>query len=402
MTVLFFFISTTVLLVTITAVRPPWTNKPAVLRPPWLPVMLVNELAPLILCVVAVLAAVALALGTFAGSLGMLSLWMTVCSVGLLIWMIVRSARTGATMRRALGTRGPADRTVGVSWVDALWPYPYRLPSDGVMTENVEYTPGYALDVYAARVSGRVGAAPAMLHVHGGSWSGGDRRQQARPFIHELARRGWVVVSIDYPLVPEATFPEPLDAIHHAFAWLRDNATSLGIDPSLIHVTGGSSGAHLAALAALTDRDRTIDSEPASAPIAGAVTLYGVYDLLNRRGNRDDWPIIPRGLIKADPTSEPSKFTVASPIDRVHPDAPPFVVIHGDHDSLVPVTESVFFVEALERTSTNPVDLIRLKGASHAFDALPSIRTQMMVQAVADHLDARVEAKIESLRGDPD
>jgi acetyl esterase/lipase len=122
-------------------------------------------------------------------------------------------------------------------------------------------------------------------------------------------------------------------------------------------------------------------------PVAGAVVFYGVFDLLNRSEIRDDWPIIPEGLIKADPKVDPQKFEVASPIDWVHRDAPPFVIVHGRQDSLVPCAESSLFASALAEVSRNPVDLVLLRGASHSFDSVPSVRTQQVVAAVGDWLD---------------
>jgi len=141
-------------------------------------------------------------------------------------------------------------------------------------------------------------------------------------------------------------------------------------------------------LAALTDtRSDWTTRRESDPPVAGAVTFYGVFDLLNRHGIRDEWPIVADGLIKADPKKEPLKFREASPIDRVHADAPPFVIIHGFHDSLVPYAESQLFAAALEEASDSPVDLVLLRGASHSFDAIPSIRTQKVVASIADHLD---------------
>lgn len=388
--VIYFILSAAVIVVAITAVRPPWTDKPAMLRPPWFPVMLANELAPLCIAVVVGLAVVATLLGARDETIGRLGLVASLVSVALFGWMIGRASRTGRTMRGVCaGSSSEADAG-RIDLRTAFWPQPYRIPDEIDVTEDLAYMPGQAMDLYSLRKSEPTDA-PVLIHIHGGSWSGGNRKQQARPLIHEMAIRGWVVASIDYPLAPAATFPEPIIAVHNAIGWIRSHADEWGIDPSLIYLTGGSSGAHLAALAALTDTDpewsRRRESDP---PIAGAVTFYGVFDLLNRHGIRDDWPIVKDGLMKADPALDPLKFRQASPIDRVRSDAPDFLIVHGDHDSLVPVEESVLFAQALGEVSENRVDLVRLKGATHAFDALPSVRTQLMVAAVADHLEGLI------------
>jgi acetyl esterase/lipase len=250
--------------------------------------------------------------------------------------------------------------------------------------------PGQALDVYRSGTIVTDGS-PVLIQIHGGSWSGGNRKQQARPLMHAMALRGWVVISIDYPLVPEATFPEPIIAVHNAIGWVRSRTEDLGIDPAHIYVTGGSSGAHLAALAALTDtHSEWTTRRETDPPIAGAIVLYGVFDLLNRHRIRDDWPIVSEGLIKADPRVDPTAFQVASPVDRVHREAPPFIIIHGRNDSLVPFAESSLFAAALREVSENSVDLVLLKGATHSFDSIPSVRTQHVVKALAERLDGLV------------
>ena len=237
-----------------------------------------------------------------------------------------------------------------------------------------------------------------LMHIHGGSWGGGHRRQQAQPLIQEMAVRGWIVVSVDYPFVPEATFPDQIVALHGGLRWLRDNAHEYGIDRESLFVTGGSAGAHLASLIALTDHasEWTL-RRPGEAPVAGAVVMYGVFDLLNRHGVRDFWPVVTRSLIKADPDVEPEKFHRGSPIDHVHRDAPPFLVVHGANDSLVPIHESEHFVAALEAESSRPVAFVALEGATHAFDAVDSLRTQNVVAGIAAFLEA-----IRRTRSSPD
>jgi len=348
--------------------------------------MLVSELAPMLLIVTVTTATFGFLLGITDSTLGVVALWFLGLSAAGLVWLIVVAAGTGRSAGRQVGGSSPGRVNVGL----AAWPNPYRLPVDLAVTEGIAYMDGQHLDFYER--SGSSGTErPVLIQIHGGSWGGGNRRQQARPLIHEMARRDWLVASVDYPLVPEATFPENLIAIHNAVGWIRSNAADLRIDASCIFVTGGSSGAHLASLAALTDRNAEWGSGGVEVPpIAGAVTFYGVYDLLNRDGVRDEWPVVSRSLIKADKTKNPEMFRQASPSDQVSHDAPPFLIIHGTHDSLVPAAESINFASALSDVSENIVDLVLLKGASHAFDAIPSLRTQQLVYRVADYLEAVV------------
>jgi acetyl esterase/lipase len=376
----------------VNAVRPPATSLPALLRPPWLPSMLTSELVPVWALVLAVLTLLAWVLGVLDDPLGRVTLWLAVLTGLLYVILVLRAIRAKASMLAAL------DGHVEVSsWpldpAMVLLPLPYRIPRDVVRVEDLEYAEGLELDLYRSSTP-VAGPAPALLHIHGGSWSGGDRRQQGRPLIHEMASRGWVVASADYPLTPAATFPEPVEGLHLAVHWLRANAADLGIDPSRIYVTGESAGGHLAAMVALTDGhpDWSLRSE-GDAPIAGAATMYGVYDLLDRNGLRDPWPLVANELIKADRTESPGSFMAGSPIDHVSSEAPAFLVVHGTHDSLVPIAESRAFVSALRAVSRNPCLFAAIPGASHSFDVVPSLRTQRVVTGVASFLDAHADVR---------
>jgi acetyl esterase/lipase len=371
----------------INAVRPPATSLPAAVRPPWLPSMLTSELVTIWAAVLALATLAAWWVGALADPLGSVGLWLAAVTAAIYAVLVVRAVRAKGAMEAALEGRG-----VTPTWrLDAgavVLPMPYRIPRGIERIEGVDYGVGYRADLYR-RSRATPAPAPALLHVHGGSWSGGNRRQQGRPLIHEMALRGWVVASVDYPLTPDATFPEPLIGLHRAVHWLRTRARELGIDPSRIYVTGESAGAHLAAMVALTDGHAEWSLRaPGEAPIAGAATMYGVYDLLNREGTRDPWPLIADELIKADPSVSPERFMEGSPIDHVSPTAPAFFVVHGTHDSLVPIAESTSFVSALRAVSMNPCLFAAVPGASHSFDVVPSLRTQRVVAGVASFLDA--------------
>ena len=209
-----------------------------------------------------------------------------------------------------------------------------------------------------------------------------------------MARRGWLVAAIDYPLTPQATFPDQVIAIHGALRWFRDRTDELGIAPNAIALTGGSAGAHLASLVALTDAEgpwtQRMDDEP---PVAAGVMYYGVYDLLDRHGIRDVWPILSLSLIKADPATEPEKFHLGSPVDHIGGGTPSMLVVHGAHDSLVPVEESEHFARSLAERSPSPTAFVSLPGATHAFDAVPSLRTQNVVAGTAAWLDHVIETR---------
>jgi acetyl esterase/lipase len=234
---------------------------------------------------------------------------------------------------------------------------------------------------------------PAIIQIHGGSWIMGDKREQGWPLLSHLAANGWVCFNLNYRLSPGATFPDHLIDLKAGLAWIREHAEQWGIDPDFIAVTGGSAGGHLAALMGLTANDPEYQPgfEDADTSLQAAVPIYGVYDFTSRLGtNRLPfwYRRLERQIMKAFRDEEPAKFRRASPIERIHADAPPFFVIHGDRDTLAPVEEARYFAGELRNVSKAPVLYAELGGAQHAFDLFCSPRTSHMLVAVLKFLDA--------------
>lgn len=247
------------------------------------------------------------------------------------------------------------------------------------------------LDVVAPDTDGT--NRPAILQIHGGSWVMGDKREQGWPLLSHLAANGWVCFNLNYRLSPGATFPDHLIDLKAGLVWIREHAAEYDIDPDFIAVTGGSAGGHLAALMALTANDPEYQPgfENADTSLQAAVPIYGVYDFTSRLGiNRLPfwYRRLEQQIMKAFQSEEPEKFRRASPIDRVHPGAPPFFIIHGDRDTLAPVEEARYFADELRQRSKSPVIYAELAGAQHAFDLFCSPRTAHMLVAVLKFLDA--------------
>jgi acetyl esterase/lipase len=236
------------------------------------------------------------------------------------------------------------------------------------------------LDVYRRRGAG---PSPVLFQIHGGAWIVGSRTNQALPLMHHMAERGWACVSVDYRLSPRATFPEHLIDVKRALRWVRELGPWYGCDPELVVVTGGSAGGHLAALTALTANDPEYQPgfEQVDTRVAGCVAFYGVYDFTDpdHRSLRD---LLERRVMKVPLRTDPAAYRRASPIARVHREAPPFLVIQGDSDSLVPAIGARRFVDALRRGSAAPVAYVEVEGAQHAFDLLRSARALGAVEGV--------------------
>ena len=242
---------------------------------------------------------------------------------------------------------------------------------------------------------------PVLLQVHGGAWMIGDKREQGRPLMRELASRGWVCVAINYRLSPKATMPDHIVDVKRAIAWIREEIESYGGDPDFICITGGSAGGHLSSLAALTANDPRFQPgfESVDTTVAACVPFYGVFDFLDRAGDRALGNMIDAvgpGVFKSKPEDDPELWDSVCSIMRVHAEAPPFFVIQGTHDSLVMAEEAVTFVRTLAEKSNQPVLHAELLGAQHAFEIFQTPRTEASVRAVAafvENIRAESEAR---------
>ena len=132
-----------------------------------------------------------------------------------------------------------------------------------------------------------------LIYVHGGAWTHGRKDQQGLPIVYHFASRGWLCVQPNYRLCPDATFPDPLVDIKRAIAWVHQHAHEHGGNPQQVFITGGSAGAHLSALAALTMNDPAFQPgfEDADTSVVAAIPMYGDYDWLDSHGERaNTWP----------------------------------------------------------------------------------------------------------------
>ena len=332
-------------------------------------------------------------LGALAAWPGWLGLAITLGSWAVLLGYQRRAGDTGSILDAALRS----DLTDVTDAVDAgaqRIPFrrvarPFKMRKSGVeCIRDIAYGPGghrHTLDVYRPRDC--EGPCPTLFQIHGGAWMIGKKDEQALPLMYHLAERGWVCVAANYRLSPHATFPDHLIDVKRALAWIKQPGTSYGTDPDFVVVTGGSAGGHLATLVALTANDPEYQPgfEDVDTTVQACVSFYGVYDFLDRHGERGKAsmaPFLQRLVMKSSPVADREQWERASPITRVHADAPPFFVIHGTHDSLAYVEDTRHFVRALRAVSRQPVVYAELPGAQHAFDVFHSTRSAYAVEAV--------------------
>jgi acetyl esterase/lipase len=338
-----------------------------------------------------IVSAVLIARGAFDDTEGMVGLALVLLSIVGLVWVGLAGRKTVVTMKGVLEELEPGDDAPTFPRSQVLFPLLAFTRRPGVeRVRNIEFRQvgkkRLRLDVYKpAEPSDQL--RPAILQIHGGAWVIGDKREQGIPLLNHLAANGWVGFNANYRLSPKSAFPEHLIDLKAALAWIREHGAEHGADPDFVCVTGGSAGGHLTAMMALTANDPRYQPgfEDVDTTLRAAVPFYGIYDFTNRLGTqRKEFlsRFIEPMIMKARIADEPQRFADASPIDLVRPDAPPFLVIHGSLDTLAPVEDARLFVERLRAVSHNPVLYAEMKGAQHAFDVFPSVRTAHVIEGV--------------------
>jgi acetyl esterase/lipase len=261
-----------------------------------------------------------------------------------------------------------------------------RAQTDGSKRhEGITYAvaPGYRplqLDVW---VPASPTPPPLVVWIHGGGWMFGDRRylpETLRPnqLFSELVSTGLAVATIDYRHALEAHFPAQLHDAKAAIRYLRAYADELGVDTTKLGVWGESAGGHLAALVGLTGKHPGLEGAIGvlhqSSAVDAVVDWYGVADLaLQPREGRS-----PEIMAKLPPEmltppeellaggNDDHALAVASPISYVTSAAPPFLLIHGTADTVVPYVQSEVLMKALSDVGV-PAQLIPIEGADHIF-----------------------------------
>ncbi len=253
-----------------------------------------------------------------------------------------------------------------------------------------EYGGANKLDIWRRPDLDLAGKAPVLFQIPGGAWTTGNKRGQAHPLMSHLAELGWICVAINYRHSPRNTWPAHIVDVKRALAWVKTHIAEYGGDPDFIAITGGSAGGHLSSLAALTPNDPQFQPgfEDADTRVQAAVPFYGVYDFT--RFEDAMHPMMPGLLVKAVVKERPSTnlqpYISASPVNHVSADAPPFFVLHGRNDSLVPVEQARGFVDRLRQSSSQPVVYAELPFTQHAFDIFGSARAAHAAVAVEQFL----------------
>jgi acetyl esterase/lipase len=222
-------------------------------------------------------------------------------------------------------------------------------------------------DLYEPASSGR---HPLAVYIHGGGWAGGSATLSGFevPLAGALVLRGIAVASINYRLSAAATWPAPIIDSRCALRFFRAHAAQYRIDPDRIGVYGSSAGGHLAALAGLAPPQAGFDGGDwgdQSSSVRAVVDLYGPSDLtVNATAAAIDSLVFKE--FGAHLESGASVLREASPVTYISAHAPPFLIIHGDHDTVVPLSQSQELESRLVAAGV-PAHLVVVKNAEHVF-----------------------------------
>ncbi len=239
------------------------------------------------------------------------------------------------------------------------------------------------------------GSLPLVVWVHGGAWRGGDKSPCRAVWMVE---RGYAVASINYRLSQEAIFPAQIHDCKAAVRWLRAHAEQYRLDPERIGAWGSSAGGHLVALLGTSGDVKELEGEGGNLEFSSRVQAvcdwFGPSDFLQMRGvpSRIDRnsPDSPEALLVGGPLQErKEQCRRANPITYITPDDPPFLIMHGERDDIVPLNQSQLLHEALKKAGVD-VTFHLVKGAGHGFDG-PKL-DRMVADFFAEHLkspDAR-------------
>ncbi|CEK15284.1 esterase/lipase [Chthonomonas calidirosea] len=254
----------------------------------------------------------------------------------------------------------------------AVQALPQTVSDDVTVQKNVPYgeVDGVKLlmDVYLPKTAS--GKHPGIVLVHGGGWVGGDKVFYAN-IGKAFAEQGYDAFSVNYRLAPKFHYPAQLDDVQRAVRFLRAHAADYDLDPDRIGAMGDSAGGYLVAFLGL--RGTRDNSDPAlanySSKVECVVDFYGPTDFTIPPEQAHLNAFVENLLTMyfgKKPGEDPALYREASPVVYASKDAPPFLILQGTADTLVPPDQSERLYDALHKAGAN-VTLLLAYGLPHAF-----------------------------------
>jgi acetyl esterase/lipase len=246
------------------------------------------------------------------------------------------------------------------------------LPQGATVHRDLAYVsdghPRQKLDLYLPPAEGPL---PLIVYIHGGAFRAGDKGEW--PPLEYVAQ-GYALAAINYRLSQHALFPAQIEDCKAAVRWLRAHAKEYGLDPGRVAAGGTSAGGHLAAMVGTAGSVRDFDvgeNLDQSSRVQAVLDYFGPTDFLQMDAHRPPGGMVhdtadsPESQLVGGPIQEsPEKVARANPITYVSAEAPPFLIVHGDRDPLVPHHQSELLAAALEEAGV-PVTFYTVKGGGH-------------------------------------
>ncbi|KAJ3132739.1 hypothetical protein HK101_004573 [Irineochytrium annulatum] len=288
---------------------------------------------------------------------------------------------------------------------------------------------------------------PVLMYIHAGSYQSGSKSFPYPPFLHYLTNHRWVVVSINTRLSPQVPYPTHLTDAKRALRWIRANIHAYGGDPSFVAVAGAASGAHLAAMMALSQNDPFYQPgfEDADTSVQACVAVNSILDVTDSRRTfgsgfaswfakkvcgrdlerEEDAEFIklssPLMLLKGLEMDRRKSGASIAAVERMRAESistqggvpsaegdakkpvglksadklPPFLIFHGAADSIIPVRHVRDFVSTFKKVSKSVITYIEFPSANHMYNIV-GCRSHYMaygIERFLNHMHLQSQAK---------
>lgn len=284
-----------------------------------------------------------------------------------------------------------------------------QLPAGIKMEKDIAYIEGgddaQKLDLYLPEKPSEQ-PLPLIVHIHGGGWIGGNKFPCP---VAGMVLQGYAVASVEYRFSQKAKFPAQIQDCQAAIRWLRAHAKQYNFDKQHVGVIGGSAGGHLSALVGTSGGKKAFPpiggNEDYSDRVQAVCDIFGPADFTTvvQQAAEDknvknifkfNTPSDPYSALIGTQLSDKAKADAVSPVHYVSKDNPPFLILHGTHDSLVPYAQSVQFAAALKAQGVS-VWLQTLPGAGHGGASFNKRAIHQLTQNFFDKYLKGADVKIE-------
>jgi len=276
------------------------------------------------------------------------------------LWMLAACSTNPGSSGTQFPTQEPTPTFAATNYGNASLNVTYCTP---------DATP-QKMDIYYPESGG---PWPVLLYVHGGSWMEGDKAEGEG--WRGMNDAGYLVVSVNYRMAAEGKFPVMIEDLKCAIRYLKAHNAEYHLDPDRIGVIGASAGAHLVALLGTADESAGWDDgeyADQSSQVQAVVSMSGIYDFTVKVPSGIGTPIF--YAFGALAGKESPEMLAASPVSHIDPDDPPFLILHGTSDGVLPVEQAEIMHARLTEAGV-PSTLVIVENGNHGLQALPGKET---------------------------